>query len=108
MPPASNPGGSDPLTSSSVTPFQVIQLNFLLGFFQLFLYFTQTLLDLLILALEEKFEVSDPPTTGGHLTEAPPAPDWPFPAQPSPWHLHSQGPPTLSTFLSRGTCKTKP
>lgn len=54
LPLASTCKGSNLLTSSSVTPLQVIQLDFLLGFLQLLLYFSQILLDLFALSLEEK------------------------------------------------------
>lgn len=96
FPPTANPKGPSLLTPSCVAPSQVTQLNFLLGFFQLLLYFPQILLDLLILALEER--------PRGVKLELQRAWAWPSP----PWRLHSQGLSTPCVVFIQGTAEAKP
>lgn len=110
LPPTYNPKSSNLLTSSSVTPFQVIQLNFLLGFFQLLLYFSQLLLDLLILALKERPRGSNSSQIeawAGYLTHGSSQIRLAFPAQSAPWCLRSQDCPPSAPSLPRAPPRPK-
>lgn len=111
-PSASSPKGPRLLTSSSRIPFQVIQLNFLLGFFQLFIHVSQFFLDLFMLALEEMAQGPNWSWTKDLGWSSYPwcfqGSDWPPSAQsPEPCRIQDHELATFGTFLTKSPPRPK-